>query len=124
MRCPVLVLALCLTWTANAQQSGKAVPASKRTTTQTTPASNTAALVDDSATPNVPIPVYGTGTTNFIPLWTGSHRIGNSLVSKTGNRLNLTGTLNASAFAGGEGNNAACLHRWEEVTRTRPAAAR
>jgi hypothetical protein len=55
----------------------------------------------DAATPsNFLLPVLGKGTTNFIPLWTGNYTIGNSLLSQTGNGLNVAGAVTAVSFTG------------------------
>jgi Chaperone of endosialidase len=53
------------------------------------------------AAPNtVQLPIFGKGTTNFIPLWTGTYTIGNSLLSQTGNGLNVAGAVTAVSFTG------------------------
>jgi hypothetical protein len=55
-------------------------------------------LVQDSsaATP----PVYGSGTANTIPVFTGSHTIHNSLITETGNGVTVNGTATATSFTG------------------------
>ena len=41
-------------------------------------------------------PVTGTGTTNYLPKFTGASTIGNSLVSESGNGINITGSAYAT----------------------------
>src|SRR5215469_8365424 len=44
--------------------------------------------------------VKGTGTTNFIPIWTSSSTISNSILSQSGTNLNVGGNLSAVNFGG------------------------
>ncbi len=56
---------------------------------------------DKSTSENTPLlPILGAGTSNFIPLWTSKHTIGNSILSQTGNGLNVAGAVNAVSFSG------------------------
>ena len=45
-------------------------------------------------------PVTGTGTTNYLPKFTGTSTIGNSIISESGTIINITGTLNIRPAAG------------------------
>ena len=40
--------------------------------------------------------VHGSGTTNYIPLWTSSNAIGNSALSQSGGNLTTGGSISAS----------------------------
>jgi len=53
---------------------------------------------DNSATANEPI--IGNGTAKTIPVFTGPHAIHNSLITQTGNGIQVAGTVNAVAFTG------------------------
>jgi hypothetical protein len=59
-----------------------------------------AAASADSASSGPPPAVYGTGTINFIPLWTGRRVIGNSILSQTAAGLNVAGGVTATSFSG------------------------
>jgi hypothetical protein len=99
-----LFLTLCLAWPAMAQQKNSAAEgagqqhkAAVQVSQGSAPAAPAASA--DSGTP-IPSPVSGAGTAGFIPVWSAKHLISNSLLSQTGNGLNVTGTVNATAFAG------------------------
>jgi trimeric autotransporter adhesin len=73
----------------------------QRPTTKPQNPSPSAQASDRSAAPNtLLLPILGKGTTNFIPLWTGNYTIGNSLLSQTGNGLNVAGAVTAVSFVG------------------------
>jgi hypothetical protein len=64
-------------------------------------ASKSSQASDKGAGPDTLIlPIFGKGTTNLIPLWTGNYTIGSSLLSQTGNGLNVAGAVTAASFAG------------------------
>ena len=95
-----LLLPLCLTWPAVSQQKSsagehKAAVQASQASTPTASAANT-----DSGTPSSPPPVFGIGTAGFIPVWINKHMIGNSLLSETGNGLNVAGSMGATSFSG------------------------
>jgi trimeric autotransporter adhesin len=46
------------------------------------------------------LPVLGKGTTNAIPIWTGTYSIGNSILSQSGGTLTVSGTVGARSFVG------------------------
>lgn len=50
-------------------------------------------------------PVTGTGTTNYLPKFTGTSTIGNSIVSESGAALSVSGTITASGRITINGNN-------------------
>lgn len=52
------------------------------------------------STSPIVFPIVGKGTINFLPVFTGNYKIGNSLVSQTGNGVSVAGTVNAVAFTG------------------------
>jgi len=43
------------------------------------------------------LPITGTGTANFIPIWTSSTNLGNSTISEVGGKVNVKGTLQLPA---------------------------
>jgi hypothetical protein len=98
-----LLLLPCLAWPAAAQQnSGATKPDAKPQAAAPISQVSISAAPEtsaDSATPAAS-PVLGSGTLNFIPRWTGRHVIGNSIVSQTGNGLNVAGSVTAVSFSG------------------------
>jgi hypothetical protein len=57
-------------------------------------------LMADGSTSTLTNPVTGTGTTNYIPKFTGTSTIGNSIVSESGSTINIAGNIVVSG-----GNN-------------------
>ena len=53
-----------------------------------------------SAPPVVSLPITGNGTANTIPVFTRTYTIGNSLLTQSGNTVNVTGSVSARSFAG------------------------
>jgi len=47
-------------------------------------------------TSNPPPPLGGTGTTNFIPIWSNSTTLGNSTIFQTGGKVSIGNTTPAS----------------------------
>ncbi len=66
-----------------------------------------ATATTDTTSSTLVLPIFGSGTTNFIPLWTGRVTIGNSLLSQTSVGLNVAGSVSATSFAG---NGAALIN--------------
>ena len=54
----------------------------------------------DAQTNTIILPVLGSGTTNFIPLWTGRQVIGNSILSQVPGGINIAGAMTATSFFG------------------------
>ncbi len=50
--------------------------------------------------PNKPAAVTGSGTTNAIPLWTGSSTIGNSVLTQSGSNVSVGGSITATSLTG------------------------
>lgn len=79
---------------------------SQQPTTQQRPATSSAASQSSqtedkaAATSSRLLPIRGVGTANFIPLWTGNYTVGNSLLSQSGNGLNVAGAVTAISFTG------------------------
>jgi hypothetical protein len=72
---------------ASAPKPAAAMPSSK------------AAVSDDITTPAVAT-IVGSGTIGTVPVFTASHTIHNSLITESGNGINVAGTLNAVAISG------------------------
>ena len=49
---------------------------------------------------NISLPVLGAGTVNFIPVWTNTHVIGNSILFQRSNVLTVAGSVTATSFSG------------------------
>lgn len=98
-----LLLPLCLTLPALGQQKGSVSAGSGQQHQAAAPASQGSAAPaasTDSSTPAPPPTVLGTGTVNFIPVWTGRRTIGNSILSQAGKGLNVAGGVTATSFSG------------------------
>jgi endosialidase-like protein len=82
-------------------QNQQPINKSQHPTTTSSATSPSSQVGDKGAAPNTLIlPILGKGTVNFIPLWTGNYTIGNSLLSQTGNGLNVAGAVTAVSFVG------------------------
>jgi hypothetical protein len=74
------------------------VPAPSGATAQTLPAANTSAAATDATQSVTQTTPTSSGTTNYIPLWTSSSNLGNSLLFQTGGKLGLGITTPASTL--------------------------
>jgi len=68
-----------------------------KTSSQSAPAQGASAPNNSST---IVLPVLGSGTTNFIPLWTGRQVIGNSILSQVPGGLNVAGSVTGTSFSG------------------------
>jgi len=84
----VLTLAICLTLLMAAHAPAAAQERKDKS------------VKGQSADPVIVLPIVGKGTANYIPVFTGNYTIGNSLVSQTGNGLNVAGNVSAVSFIG------------------------
>ncbi len=68
-----------------------------KTSSQSVP-SQAASVQNNSTTTD--LPVLGSGTANFLPLWTGRQVIGNSILSQVPGGLNVAGAVTGTSFFG------------------------
>jgi len=90
------LLAPFLTSQVQAQQGEKKVTQKNSGPGQSVPATTS----DGQSNEPIVFPIVGKGTTNFLPVFTGATRVGNSLVSQTGNGITVNGTVGAVSFSG------------------------
>jgi len=79
-------------------------PAASASTASAAQAANQALITSSKAQTQGPLTVGGTGTTNYIPIWTNSTTLGNSILYQTGNNVGIGNTSPASKLEVGGGS--------------------
>lgn len=96
----ILLMSLLLL-PAAAQQRETSVTAPQNKSSAQSPATRqNKSEPEAQSSPAIVLPITCKGTTNFLPVFTGPFRIGNSLVSQTGNGISVSGTVSAVSFTG------------------------
>ena len=94
-----LALAMILSPQGLSAQNQKKTSTTPQSSQSAVRATTTAASAQTNSN-TIVLPVLGSGTTNFIPLWTGRQVIGNSILSQVPGGLNVAGAMTATSFFG------------------------